>query len=91
MTQLNFFSFWPKLGISGLYVQFKLANGYEMMHKVWNNIEDVPYNFSRSSDKFQGHKGQQITDFDPTWVCPDCNSSLNLPMAMKWCTKVEIA
>ena len=25
------------------------------------------------------------------WPFPDCNSSLNSPMAMKWCTKPEVA
>ena len=29
-----------------------------MMLKSWNSIEEVPYYFSRSSVKFQGHKGQ---------------------------------
>ena len=28
-----------------------------MMHKAWFSIEDVPYYFSRSSIKFQGHTG----------------------------------
>ena len=28
-----------------------------MMHKVWCDVEEVPYNFSRSSIKFQGHTG----------------------------------
>ena len=32
-----------------------------------------------------------IVDFDPNWAFPDCNSSLNSPLAMKWCTKVEAA
>ena len=27
----------------------------------------------------------------PDWVFPDCNSSLNSPMATKWCTKLEVA
>ena len=27
-----------------------------MMHKAWCNVEEVPYNFSRSSIKFQGHR-----------------------------------
>ena len=45
---------WPKLGVSGLYLQFEFTNGYEMMqfldgsemiHKAWCNIEDVPYYF----------------------------------------------
>ena len=30
-------------------------------------------------------------DFDPNWSFPDCNSSLNSPMATKWCTKIEVA
>ena len=32
-----------------------------------------------------------IVGFDPNWAFPDCNSSLNSPLAMKWCTKVEAA
>ena len=30
-----------------------------MMHKAWSDIEEVPYCFSRSSDKFQGHTEQK--------------------------------
>ena len=30
-----------------------------MMQKSWCNIEEVPYYFSRSSIKFQGHMGQK--------------------------------
>ena len=30
------------------------------MHKAWRSIEEMPYGFSRSSVKFQGHKGQKI-------------------------------
>ena len=29
------------------------------------------------------------TNFAPIWAFPDRNSSLNLQMAMKWCTKLE--
>ena len=45
---------------------------------------------SRSSDKFQGHTGQKIADFDPNWAFPDGDSSLNSPMALKWCTKLDV-
>ena len=31
----------------------------------------MPYCFPRSSIKFQGHTGQNITDFDPNWAFPD--------------------
>ena len=116
-----------------------------MVHKVWSSIEEVPYCFSRSSVKLQGHTAQIIVDYEPNWVfldCitavwvhiwlqngaqslklhrrgallflgssvklqghtanknvdydpnwafADCNSSLNSPMATKWCTKFEVA
>ena len=35
--------------------------------------------------------GAKIAEFDPDWAFPDCNSSLNSPMAMKCCTKFEVA
>ena len=35
-----------------------------MMHKAWSSIGEMPYCFSRSSVKFQGHTGQKIDDFD---------------------------
>ena len=62
-----------------------------MMHKAWSSIEEVPYCFARSSVKFQGHTALKIVEFDPNWAFPDCNSSLNSPMAAKWCTKLEVA
>ena len=51
----------------------------------------MPYCFSRSSIKFQGHTALKIVEFDPNLVFPNCNSSLNSPMAMKCCTKLETA
>ena len=62
-----------------------------MLHKAWSSIEEVPYCFWRSSVKFQGHAALKIVEFDPNWVFPDCNSSLESPMATKWCTKLEVA
>ena len=82
---------WPRLGVSGLQLQFEYTNGYEMMHKAWSSIEEVPYCFSRSSLKFQGHTALKFAEFDPDWAFPDCNSSLNSPMATKWCIKLEVA
>ena len=60
------------------------------MHKAWSSIEEVPYCFSRSWVKFQGHMALKIVEFDPNWAFPDCNSSFDSPMAMKWCTKLEV-
>ena len=62
-----------------------------MLHKAWSSIEEVPCCFWRSSVKFQGHAALKIVEFDPNWAFPDCNSSLNSPMAMKCCTKLETA
>ena len=42
-----------------------------MMHKTWSSIEEVPYCFSRSSVKFQGHTALKIVEFDPNWAFPD--------------------
>ena len=82
---------WPRLGVSGLLLQFEFTNGYKMMHKAWSRIEEVPNCISRSYVKFQGHTVLKIVEFDPNWAFPDCNSSLKSPMATKWCTKLEVA
>ena len=83
--------FWLELDVSGLKHQFEFTDGYEMMHKAWRSVEEVPYCFLRSSIKFQGHTGQKITNFDSNWTFLDCNTSLNSLMAMKWCTKLELS
>ena len=35
-----------------------------MMHKAWCSMEEVPYHFSWSSIKFQGHTGRKIGYLD---------------------------
>ena len=62
-----------------------------MMHRAWSSKVEVPYCFSRSYVKFQGHTALKIVEFDPKCAFPDCNSSLNSPMAMKCCTKLKTA
>ena len=62
-----------------------------MMHKAWSSIEEVPYCLWRPSVKFQGRTALKSIKFDPDWAFPDSNSSLNSPMATKWCTKLEVA
>ena len=62
-----------------------------MMHIAWCSIVEVPYRFWRAYVKFQGHTALKIVEIDPNWAFPDCNSSLNSPMAMKCCTKLETA
>ena len=59
------------------------------MHKDWRDTEEMPYYFSRSSVKFEGHRGQIIANFDP--VFPDSNSSLKSQMAFKLHTHLIVA
>ena len=61
------------------------------MHRAWSSIVEVPYCFSRSYIKFQGHTALKIVEFDPNWAFPDSNFSLNSPMVIKCCTKLETA
>ena len=61
-----------------------------MMHKALSSIEEVPYCFSRSYIELHGHMAQKIIEFDPDWVYPDCNSSLNSLMDLKWYTKLDV-
>ena len=82
---------WPRLGISGLWLQFEFTNGYEMLHKAWSSIEEVPYCFWRSSVKFQGRTALKIVEFDPNWAFPDCNSNFNSPVGTKWYAKLLVA
>ena len=68
---------WPRLGVSGLYLQFEFTNGYKIIHKAWSSVEEVPYCFSGSSVKFLGHTAKKIVYFDPNGAFPDFNLSLN--------------
>ena len=46
-------------------------------------LQGHPSNFKVTQDK-------KIADFDPNWAFPDCNSNLNSPMDLKWCTKLGV-
>ena len=67
----------PNWAFPDCNLKFEFMHGFEMMHKAWCSIEEVPYCFPRSSIKFEGRAGQKIVDFDPNWEFPDCNLSLN--------------
>ena len=56
---------WNLYRNSKIFIQ---ENAFEMMHKAWCSIEEVPYYFSRSSIKFQGHMGWKIDDLDQIWA-----------------------
>ena len=61
-----------------------------MMQKAWGSIEEVPYCFLMSSVKFQGYMRQKVTNFDPNWAFPDCNSD-GFDMMHKAWWSVEVA
>ena len=42
-----------------MYFQFEFTNGYKIIQKAWNSIEEVPYCFSGSSVKFLCHMAQK--------------------------------
>ena len=90
-TALKIVEFEPNWAFPDCKSSFNTPMVYEMMHKALSRIEEVPYYFSKSYVKFQGHTALKIIEFDPNWAFPDCNSSLNSPMAMKCCTKLETA
>ena len=77
--------------VSGLKLQFEFTYDDKIIHIAWCCLGEVPYCFWRSSVKFQGHTALKNVEFDPDWAFPDCNSSLNSPMATKCCTKLEVA
>ena len=40
--------FWPKLSVSRLWLQFQFTDGFEMIHKAWCSIGEVPFYLLRS-------------------------------------------
>ena len=63
------------------------------MHKAWSSIEEMPYCFSRSSVKFQGHTALKIVECDPHWAFPDCKFAFTDGFEMMhkaWCIIEEV-
>ena len=60
-----------------------------MMHKAWCSIEEVPYYFSGSSIKFQGHTCWKIDDLNPIWVRLLGRLQLSNPSDLPCCEKSE--
>ena len=77
---------WHEFSVSTLQPQFDSTYGYDMMHKAWSGMNEVPYCLSRSSVKFQGHMGRKIGDLSPICEFPVDNSHQNSHMVMKWHT-----
>ena len=59
--------------------QFELTYGDEMRHTAWCCLEEVPYCFSRSTVKFQGHFGRFRT------VTPEFTYAYEMMHKAWWC------
>ena len=57
------------------------------MRKAGCTIEEVPYCFSRSSIKFQGHTGSKIDDLKPVWIRLLGRSQLSNPSDLPYWRK----
>ena len=52
--------FWPKLSVSGLYLQFEFTDGFKIIHKAWCSIEAVPYYFWRHPSNFKVTRAENL-------------------------------
>ena len=57
---------------------------HEMLRSYYQWLKWCPCKRSRSEVKGQAHRGHI-----PIYPFPDCNSSFNWSMAIKWCRKLE--
>ena len=59
----------------------------------WNDVHSLIWHkrgvllFFKLIRQISGSHGTKIPDFDLNGAFPGCNSSLNSPMALKWCAK----
>ena len=57
------------------------------LHVAWKRC---PIVFQGHPSNFKVTWEKKITDFDLNWVYPDCNSSFNSLVDLKWCTKLNV-
>ena len=82
----------PNLAVSGRTVTPVWIHIWQWNDgQAWCGIGGVPYCFSKSPVKFQGHTWQKIHYFWRIWAFPNSNSSLNWLMATNWRAKLEAA
>ena len=64
---------------------------------LWNDSQSFKQHwrsallFFKVSHQISKSQGTKNADFYPNWAFPDCNSSFNSPMALVWCTKLNVA
>ena len=89
VTRGKYCWFWAELSISGLSLQFEFTDGFEMIYKAWSSIERCPIVWQGHPSNFKVTQ-DKIANFDQKWAFLDCNCSLNSPMGLKWCTKLDV-
>ena len=82
---------------------FRTVTPVSIRRLLWNDAERLNYAqgltlYRRSAPLFFSHRSnfkvtgdEKSPTFTKNWAVSDCNHSLNLMMAMKWCTKLEAA
>ena len=53
--------FWPELSVSRLQLHFESTDDYEIMHKAWRSIEDVPHLFLGHLLNFEVTRAENLT------------------------------
>ena len=77
--------------------RFRIVTRVRIHRWLWNYAQSLKQPRRGALFFFQGHlsyfkvtRDKKITDFDPNCGFPDCKSSLNSPMDLKWCTKLDV-
>ena len=77
--------------------RFRTVTPVWIQHWLWNDAQRMKQHrrgallFFTVIHQFSRPRGtKKIANFYPTWVFPACNSSLNMPMGLKGCTKLDV-
>ena len=81
--------FWPTLGVSGCNSSLNSLLAMKWCTKLEAHRRGALLFFKVMHQISRSH-GTKYADFDPKWVLPDYNSSLNSPMNFKWYTKLDV-
>ena len=63
-------------------IHFELMDDYEMTHTVFRSMNDLPYCFSMSFIKFEGHTVRKNFNLDPIWTFLHDNSNFTVGYEM---------
>ena len=90
-TALKIVEFDPNWAFSDCKSSLNSPMATKLCIKLAVALKRCPIVFEGHPSNFKVTRLKKIVDFDLDWAFPDCNSSLNSPMAMKCCTKLETA